>query len=152
MIYHFIWTELVDPPFDDETKMAYVEMANKFKPWAQCYPIGNVVNGRRMFHGLGPIGLCDAVLKFLTDRNCDPKLISIRDIDAIDYGYKKIQTGTDENGLPIFEIVRDELIKELKPINQDDPDIYMQPIEGVDEDGNPIMIQPPRHTFAGWSL
>jgi len=150
MMYQFIWSELVEPSFTGEEKLAYVEMANSFGPWCQIYPIGNVVNGRRLFHGLGGIGLCNVVIDFLTTQGSDPKLISIANQAGIAYGYKSIQTGVDSDEIPVYATIRDENIEELIPIGLDDPELYFQPILSVDEAGNPITIQIPKHSFAGW--
>lgn len=149
MIYQFLWTETVLPLFDDETKLAYTEMANQHKPWAQIYPIGNVVDGRRMFHGLGPIELCQDVIDFLIEKECYPKVITIKDKDGIDYGYKKVFAGLDEDENNIYEIIRDESIVELFEINQDDHTIYLQPHTEV-IDGDEVIIQPTLNCFYGW--
>ena len=146
----FLWTELVDPPFDDETKLAYVEMANSHGRWSQIYPIGNVVDGRRVFHGMGSISLCNAVLAFLTERGCDPNLIAIKDKDGVEYGYKRVLvTPGDEETEAVYEVVRDEDIEDLIDVGQDDASLYLQPRTEM-IDGEEVVFTPTLNSFAGW--
>jgi hypothetical protein len=147
----FLWTELVDPPFDEYTKLAYTEMANSYGQWAQVYPVGNIVGGRRMFHGIGSVNLAKAVMEFINNRGKDAKLITVKDKAGIDYGYKRVLiTPEDGENDPVYEIVRDEEITDLFEIDRDNVDTYLQSrIEIVD--GEEVTIIPSPNSFAGWA-
>jgi hypothetical protein len=149
-MYQFLWTELIEPVFTLEEREEYHEMACSYGHWSQIYPIGNQVNGRQMFHGMGSIDLCNAAIEFINAHGHDGKLITVKDKNGIDYGYKRVLvTPGDEENDPVYEIVRDEEITELLTINQDDPSIYLQSrIETID--GEDVTITPTLNSYAGW--
>jgi hypothetical protein len=149
-MYQFLWTELIEPIWSDKIKEGYKILADSHGRWTQIYPIGNQVNNRQMFFGMGSIELCKAAIEFINSHGHEGKLIAVTDKDGIDYGYRQILvTPGDEENDPVYEIVRDEGITELLEIGQDDENLYLQPRAEI-IDGEEVTITPTITAFAGW--
>ncbi len=130
MSYQIFWSEDILPALTDAQKEEYSSIGMQ-----QVYPIGNEVDGMRLFHGIGSKETIDSMLEFISFKN--PLVISVKDRTGLEYGYK-IEDG---------ETVPDT---DLTPYPVEDKTDFFADTEGVDEDGNAISISTPRHKFAGW--
>jgi len=70
MVVQIWWTEKVLPEFTDEDKELYSKIQIQ-----QVYPIGSIVEGRRMFRAL--LEDTEQLISFLTERNKEPIICGI---------------------------------------------------------------------------
>lgn len=160
--YCIKWSENIEPAFSDENDehneygIAYSEFGVE-----QVYPIGNVVDSRRLFHAVMTKEQIDAVISYLTEIGKEPKIVSVACCKGCPYGYKAVTSYDEETGESsvTYEaigsyIVTDEEGNEtevtITPYECEDDTDFFIPYEGTDEEGNVITITPPDHKFSGW--
>jgi len=111
------------------------------------FPIGSV-NGRQLIRVLTTD--IDAVITHFEDTLKSPTVCDVRHKNGVRYGFEYVQTGVDENENPIYEIQPVEEVTPY-PMNDAERDLHMQPVELIDEEGNPYMLYPADNTTAGWA-
>jgi len=142
-----IWAEDIEPAFTEEQKEIYRELKMQ-----QVYPIGNINNGKRLFHGIGNKETIDNILEFIAFKN--PLIVKVVNENNIEYGYNEIITPAeyDDQGEIIQEetreIIRDEELEIYS--NEINESLFFEEIEIKNEEGNIEMKVPSNHNFAGW--
>ena len=149
MTYQVLWSELTNPEFTEEDKDLYKD----FK-LSQVHPVGNVVEGRAMFHAIGTIDSISSALELLKANSKKPKIIRVSDKENTEYGYVKIVAYTEEED-SIKESVTFERDEERKLFSsEDDPHVYLQPktitVENEKGESEELTTTPAVNCFAGW--
>ena len=137
MKYQVYWSEEVNPELTEEQKVTYRNLGIE-----QVYPVGDIVNSRRLFHGIATEDVIDNMLEFMFFKT--PKIKNITDKHGIVYGYKKVKT-QDESVED--EVQRDENIKILYELTCT---TNFFPKKEVEIDGEMVDITSPKHSFSGW--
>lgn len=113
MIYQFWWSEKIGDAFTDIQRDYYRSLMMN-----QVFPIGNPVDGRRLFRACTSKDNFDKAIEFLSAENLvidgvtvvppitdrDPIICDARCMNGVRYGYEEVITGYDEEGNPIKEI------------------------------------------------
>jgi len=142
-MYQIWWSELVEPEFTDEQKENYLKLE-----LSQFYPIGNSVEGRRLFRAVATKDKLDLAMVFLNDLGKEPVICDVRDDQGVRYGERKIVTVTEEE--TTYEIADiSEMVK--YPKNDTEYDKYFESIEYIDEDGEVRTMTPSGNTASGWA-
>ena len=138
------WSENIDPEFTYKHKENYLEIG-----LSQFFPIGNSVEGRRLFRAVATKEKLDLAMVFLNDIGKDPLICDVRDEHGVRYGERKIII-EDAEGDKSYEI--EDIIDLVKyPKNDTEYDKYFESIEYIDDDGEVRAMTPSGNTASGWA-
>jgi hypothetical protein len=122
------FTESVLPAFTQDDRDSYRALVVN-----QMIPIGNEVNGRRLIRCMTDD--FQSILDFLTAKGKCPRVCGVRDFEG-----NWIVEGVVD-GVPVNVGWKHDQTEYAK---------HMQPVAGVDIDGNPVMVAAVGNTSAGW--
>ncbi len=143
MKYQIYWSEDVNPELTEEQKEEYRNLKIE-----QVYPVGDIVNNRRLFHAIATKEIIDEMLEFISFKN--PKIKNITNKDNIKYGYKLILVSPATDDVEaVYEIVRDENIETLYDITCN-TNFFLE--HEIDVKGEMVTMVTPKHSFAGWKI